>query len=93
MRYKLDFQDIINIEFAKALIDKLEKAGKMPPGPTKWVGEEGFNTCVAHLSKKKGITNAKALCGALKARARETGQLNPEHMGRIEKKEYMARKK
>ena len=55
-------------------------------GPIKWVGEEGFNRCVAHLSKKKGITDAKALCGALKREARKRGQLSPEHMGRKEKK-------
>jgi hypothetical protein len=71
----------------------LEKAGKLPPGPVRWAGEVGFNTCVAHLSGKHGIDDAKALCGALKGKARETGQLKPKHMGRIEKKAYLAKKK
>lgn len=86
MGIKITEQDKVNIAFAKDILDKAGKAGKLPPGPVKWVGEEGFNTCVAHLSKKKGITNAKALCGFLKNKARETGQLKKEHMGKIERK-------
>ncbi len=90
---KLSFQDVENIKKAKALLDDLEKAGKLPEGPVRWTGEVGFNECVAHLSGKKGITNAKALCGALKGKAREKGQLKPKHMGRIEKKEYLSKKR
>jgi len=76
-------QDKVNIQFAKEVLDK---AGELPSGPVKWVGEQGFNTCVAHLTGKHGITNAKALCGALKGKARETGQLKKEHMGKVERK-------
>jgi len=86
MGIKITEQDKVNIAFAKDILDKAGKAGKLPPGPVKWVGEKGFNTCVAHLTGKHGITNAKALCGALKGKARETGQLKKEHMGRIERK-------
>lgn len=93
MGYQLTFQDVENIRKAKVFLDDLEKAGKLPSGPVKWVGEHGFSTCVAHLSGKHGIKDAKALCGAMKGKAREKGQLKPKYMGRLEKKEHLARKR
>jgi hypothetical protein len=87
--YKLTDQDIVNIDFAEQWIEKAKKKGgkdwEQVKGPIKWVGEKGFNTCVAHLSKKHGIDDAKALCGALKREARKRGELSKEHMGRKEK--------
>ena len=93
MSYELTFADVEGIKQAKAILDRLEKAGKLPKGPVKWVGEHGFNECVAHLTGKPGIDNPKSLCGALKGKAREKGQLKPKHMGRLERKEHYARKK
>jgi|GEM_PF-2963134 len=88
-------QDRVNIDFAEQWIEKAKKKGgkdwEAVKGPIKWVGEVGFNECVRHLSKKKGIESANAMCGALKHKARETGQLATKHMGRIEKQK--ARKK
>ena len=84
MKYKLSDQDLVNIDFASEWLKKAD--WEQVKGPIKWVGKEGFNTCVAHLSKKKGIDNAKALCGALKREARSKGQLAKEHMGRLERK-------
>ncbi len=76
-------EDYSDIETIVAKNPDLEKTLE---GPIKWVGEEGFDECVAHLSKKKGITNAKKLCGYLKGKAREKGVLKKEHMGRLERK-------
>lgn len=87
-------QDKRNIDFAYNWLQKAKaKDWGAVKGPIKWVGAEGFNTCVAHLSKKHGITNAKALCGALKREARKKGELSPEHMGRKEKAKYLKGKK
>lgn len=93
MKYPLTFQDVENIKKAKNLLDELDKAGELPPGPVRWVGEHGWYECVAHLQGKHGITNAKALCGAMKGKAREKGQLKPKHMGRIEKKEHLSKQR
>jgi hypothetical protein len=82
-------QDKVNIEFVNKYF---EKAG-VPKGLRKWVGEHGFNECVAKLSGKRGIDSAKAVCGSLKGKAREAGELKPKHMGRIEKQKYLKRKK
>ena len=79
-------QDEKNIDLIRALVDKRPDLQKALEGPVKWVGKEGFDTCVAHLSGKKGITNARALCGYLKGEARSRGQLKKEHMGSKEKK-------
>lgn len=88
MKYKLTLQDVENINKASEIIEKAKKGGwEKLKGPIAWVGKVGFNTCVAHLSDKTGISNAKALCGALKREARKRGELAPEHMGRLEKKE------
>lgn len=88
MKYELTFQDVQNIRETKKALDALEKAGKLPEGPVRWVGEVGFNACVARLSKERGITDAKRLCGALKGKAKEKGQLAPEHAyGKHAKKE------
>lgn len=92
-KYPLTFSDVEGIKKAKAILDELEKAGKLPEGPVKWVGSHGFNTCVAHLTGKKGIDNPKAICGAMKGKAHERGQLKPKYMGRIQKKEYLAKKR
>jgi hypothetical protein len=86
-------QDRINIEFIREVVKKRPDIQKSLEGPIKWVGEEGFNECVAHLSKKKGITNAKALCGYLKHEARKTRNLKPKHMGRKEKAAYLSKKR
>lgn len=75
-----DYSDIV------AIVEKNPELQKTLEGPTTWVGDVGFNECVDHLSKKKGITNAKKLCGYLKGKARETGQLKKEHMGKVERK-------
>lgn len=94
--FKLTEQDKVNIEFAEKV---LEKAKKKKSGWKKvkhladWVGKVGFYECVAKLSKKKGIEDAKALCGALKAEARRRGTLKPEHMGRRERAEYLKRQR
>lgn len=93
MQYKLTFQDVENIKITKAMLDELDKAGKLPEGPVKWVGSVGFNECVSHLSGKKGIDDAKRLCGALKGKAREKGQLKPKFMGRIEKQKHLAKQR
>jgi hypothetical protein len=85
-------QDEKNIELIRAMVDKNPDLQKKLEGPIKWVGQEGFDTCVAHLSGKKGITNAKLLCGYLKGQARERGVLKKEHMGLQEKKKYQAKK-
>jgi hypothetical protein len=69
-----------------AIVSKNPELQKTLEGPIKWVGEEGFDECVVHLSKKKGITNAKKLCGYLKGKAREKGVLKKEHMGKVERK-------
>jgi hypothetical protein len=75
------------------LVDKRPDLQKALEGPVKWVGKAGFDECVAHLSGKKGITNARALCGYLKEEARNRGTLKPSHMGKIEKKEYLKNRK
>jgi len=85
-------QDEKNIDLIRAMVDKNPDLQKKLEGPIKWVGQEGFDTCVAHLSGKKGITNAKALCGYLKDEARHKGELIPAHMGSQEKKKYQAKK-
>ena len=85
-------QDRVNIKFIEEIVDGNPKLQKALEGPVKWVGAEGFNTCVAHLSKKKGITNAKSLCGYLKNKARKTGVLKKEHMGRLERKRLKGKK-
>jgi hypothetical protein len=85
---KIEFtlQDFEGMKAIEKMVEGNLDLEKKLEGPIKWVGEEGFNTCVAHLSKKKGIDDAKALCGYLKHRARKKGQLKKEHMGRLEKK-------
>jgi len=88
----LTLQDEKNIDLIRAMVDKNPDLQKKLEGPIKWVGQEGFDTCVAHLSGKKGITNAKALCGYLKDEARHKGELKKEHMGSQEKKKYQAKK-
>ena len=86
-------QDEKNIDLIRAMVNNRPDLQKALEGPVKWVGKEGFDTCVAHLSGKKGITNAKALCGYLKEEARNRGTLKPSHMGKIEKKEYLKNRK
>jgi len=78
--------DELNFNDIKEIVEKSPELQKTLEGPTKWVGDVGFDECVAHLSKKKGITNANKLCGYLKGKAREKGQLKKEHMGSIERK-------
>ncbi len=90
---ELTSQDEKNIDFIRTLVNKRPDLQKALEGPIKWVGKAGFDECVAHLSGKKGITNAKSLCGYLKGQAREVGQLAKEHMGKIEKKEYKKNKR
>jgi hypothetical protein len=86
-------QDEKNIDSIRELVSKRPDLQKALEGPVKWIGKAGFDECVAHLSGKKGITNAKALCGYLKEEARNRGTLKPSHMGRIEKKEYLKNRK
>ena len=81
-------QDEKNIDSIRELVSKRPDLQKALEGPVKWTGKVGFDECVAHLSGKKGITNAKSLCGYLKEEARNRGTLKPSHMGKIEKKEY-----
>ena len=87
-KFELTLQDFEEMKAIDKLVEGRPDLEKAVEGPIKWVGKEGFNTCVAHLSKKKGITNAKALCGWMKGRARAKGQLAKEHMGRLERKRY-----
>jgi hypothetical protein len=82
----IDEQDKLNIAKVGEIVEANPSLKKALEGPVMWVGEKGFNECVAHLSKKKGITNAKALCGYLKHQARKTGKLAKKHMGRLERK-------
>jgi hypothetical protein len=82
-----------SIDFIRELVSNRPDLQKALEGPVKWVGKAGFDECVAHLSGKKGITNAKALCGYLKEEARNRGTLKPSHMGKIEKKEYLKNRK
>ena len=74
----------------------LEKAEKKHPekikGLIKWVGKVGFDACVAKLSTVKGISDPKSVCGAMKRKARERGQLAKKHMGRLEKKRKKSRR-
>ena len=90
---ELKSQDEKNIDLIRAMVDKRPDLKKALEGPVKWVGKAGFDECVSHLSGKKGITNAKALCGYLKEEARNRGTLKPSHMGKIEKKEYLKNRK
>lgn len=92
-RGELTPQDKKNIDLIRVMVNKSLDLQKALEGPVKWVGKEGFDTCVAHLSGKKGITNARALCGYLKEEARNRGTLKPSHMGKIEKKEYKKNKR
>jgi hypothetical protein len=89
----LDEQDKLNIAKIEEIVRGNRTLEKALEGPVKWVGEKGFNECVAHLSKKKGIKNAKALCGYLKQKARKTGQLSTKHMGSKERSKYLKGKK
>lgn len=95
--FKLSDQDLVNIDFVSDYLEKAKKKGgkswERVKGPIKWVGSVGFNTCVKHLSGKSGISDAKAVCGALKREARKRGQLSPEHMGRIERAEHRKKAK
>ena len=97
MMFNITEQDRVNIDFVSDWLEKAKKKGgkdwERVKGPIKWVGKVGFNECVAHLSGKRGIKDAKALCGALKQKARESGQLSPKHMGRKERAAYRAKKK
>lgn len=86
-------QDRIDIRRITEIVANNAKLKKALEGPTKWVGEVGFNECVRHLSKKRGITNAKKLCGYLKGAARSKGVLKKEHMGRLERKRAKAKGK
>lgn len=86
-------QDEKNIDLIRAMVNKRPDLQKALEGPVKWVGDVGWRECVAHLSKKKGITHAESLCGYLKGEARNRGTLKPSHMGRIEKKEYLKNRK
>lgn len=86
-------QDKENIGIVRELVSNRPDLQKALEGPVKWVGKAGFDECVAHLSGKKGITNARALCGYLKEEARNRGTLKPSHMGKIEKKEYLKNRK
>ena len=94
----IDEQDKINIEFVNEWIEKAKKDPKKGIGGTKikglvgWVGRVGFNECVAKLTGKRGITDAKAVCGALKHQARKTGKLAKKHMGRLERKRARTKK-
>jgi hypothetical protein len=85
---KIEFtqEDFEMMKAIEKVVDANPDLQKKLEGPVKWVGDVGFNECVAHLSKKKGITDPKALCGYLKHKARKTGKLKKEHMGRLEKK-------
>lgn len=79
------------------LIDEIMKAKKgdkyeKVKGAIKFVGKEGFDACVAGVSKKHGMDRAKKICGALKREARERGQLAKKHMGRLEKKKAKGKK-
>jgi hypothetical protein len=80
-------QDEKNIDLIRAMVDKSPDLQKKLEGPIKWVGDVGWRECVAHLSKKKGITHAESLCGYLKGKARSKGQLKKEHMGSKERKQ------
>jgi len=86
-------QDRVNIDFIKDTVEKRPDLQKALEGPIKWTGEVGFTECVKHLSKKKGITNAAALCGYLKKEARSRGKLSPKHMGRKEKAAHRKKSK
>jgi hypothetical protein len=83
----LTLQDEKNIDLIRAMVDKSPDLQKKLEGPIKWVGDVGWRECVAHLSKKKGITHAESLCGYLKGKARSKGQLKKEHMGSKERKQ------
>lgn len=75
-------------EYDEALEKAKEKGGEgweRAKHLVDWVGKVGFSECVSHLSGKKGITDPKRLCGALKREARKRGTLSSKHMGRIEK--------
>jgi hypothetical protein len=89
-RYELTSRDVENIQFVEDFIEKAEKKKgpdwKKVKGLVGWVGKVGFNACVSKLSGVSGISDAKAVCGALKGKARKEGRLSPEHMGRKEKK-------
>lgn len=78
------------------LIQKAKKKGgpdwERVKGAIAWTGEHGFDECVAGVSKKHGLDRAKKICGALKREARNKGELSPEHMGRLERKAYKAKK-
>lgn len=94
---RLNDQDRVNIQFVSDWLEKAKKKGGKDwgrvKGPIKWVGKVGFNECVANLAGKRGIKDAKALCGALKQKARESGQLSPKHMGRKERAAHRKAKK
>jgi len=93
-KVELTYQDFLNIQLASKVIEKAEK--KNPDkikGLVKWVGKVGFDECVAKVSTVKGIDDAKAVCGAMKHKARERGQLSPQHMGRKEKAKHLKAKK
>ena len=85
-KYQLTFEDFEGIKAIEKMVEDNPDLLKKLEGPTKWVGEHGFDVCVSHLSKKKGITDAKKLCGYLKGKARAEGKLKKEHMGSQEKK-------
>jgi len=89
-------QDRANIDFVSEWLEKAKKKGgpkwkKLEAGIIPWAGKVGFNACVSALTGKKGISDAKALCGALKREARKRGVLSTKHMGRKER--AAARKK
>jgi len=83
-------QDKVNIDFAYEWLQKAKKKGRpkwgrLEAGIIPWVGKVGYRGCVSALAGKRGITDAKALCGALKREARKRGVLKKEHMGRKER--------
>ena len=93
MDYSLSFQDLENIRFAEEVLEKAKKKDyKKVKGLRDWVGRVGFNACVSKLSGKSDITDAKAVCGALKREARKAGTLAKEHMGRKEKQSKKGKK-
>jgi hypothetical protein len=91
------FQDFERMNQYSEALEKAEKKGGKNWERVKhlvdWVGKVGFNVCVSHLSGKKGITDAKSLCGALKGKSRERGTLDPKHMGSKEKAKFLKKKK
>jgi hypothetical protein len=92
-KYQLTFENFEGIKAIEKMVEDNPDLLKKLEGPTKWVGDVGFDTCVSHLSKKKGIDDAKKLCGYLKGKARKEGKLKKEHMGRLEKKKAKNKEK